>query len=97
MASLHPTHGARIVLERRALRDAEVVYRVGIYEPDEVRHEGTARIAWGEAVEVELGDWDGAPPDWTLTFLERLLKGLPKKHAQDGSWPRKISRWRQAR
>jgi hypothetical protein len=56
-----------------------------------------ARITWAGGVEVELGGWDGAPPEWTLTFLERLLKGLPKKHAADGTWPRKITRWREER
>ena len=28
-------------------------------------------------------------------FFERFLKGMPKKHADDGSWPRKLTRWRE--
>lgn len=94
MASLHPAHGARLVLEREAVDDGEVRYRVSVYEP-EVRSVGRARL--DPRGEVLLGDWDREPPAWALVFLERLLKGLPRKHAADGSWPRKISRWRQER
>ncbi|HJL16490.1 MAG TPA: hypothetical protein RMH99_12585 [Sandaracinaceae bacterium LLY-WYZ-13_1] len=99
MASLHPSHGARLVLRREALDDAEVRYRVSVYEPGDVVHEGEARIRCGddEAVAVDLGGWRSTPPDWTLVFLERLLKGLPKKHAGDASWPRRLTRWRAAR
>ncbi len=57
-------------------------------------HSTDARIHVSGA--VELDEWVGAPPSWAVTFLERTLKGMPKKHA-DGSWPRKITRWRQER
>lgn len=94
MASLHPTDGARLVLERERASDGEVVYRVSIYEPA-TTHTGTARLGWDPpAVAFE---WQSEPPAWTVVFLERLLKGLPKKHADDGSWPRKITRWREER
>lgn len=94
MASLHPSHGARLVLERDRVADAEAVYRIAVYEP-EVAHEGRVTLTW-DPPEVAFA-WDDGPPDWTVTFLERLLKGLPKKHAADASWPRKITRWRQER
>lgn len=93
MASLHPDHGARIVLERDRTGEGEARYRVAIYEPAEVLHEGAATVRWPPpAVAFE---WSSAPPEWTVIFLERLLKGLPKKHADDGTWPRKITRWRE--
>ncbi len=92
MASLHPTHGARIVLERKA-SEREVLYDVSIYEPDLV-HRSVARI---DGTRIHFGEWEGAPPPWAVTFAERVLAGLPKKHADDGSWPRKLVRWRQER
>ncbi len=92
MASLHPSHGARVVLEREP--GDEVRYRVSIYEPAGVVHVAIARFDGGE---VTLGAWSSEPPAWALLFTERLLKGMPKKHAADASWPRKITRWRDAR
>jgi hypothetical protein len=93
MASLHPSDGARMVLERASVDDAGAVYRVSVYEPEE-------RLTVGEATlgdELELG-WEGEPPpEWVVTFLTRFMKGLPKKHAAGGTWPRKITRWRAAR
>ena len=91
MASLHPDDGARMVLERTSL-EPEVHYRVSVYEPGERLTVGGA--AMGASVTLS---WDGTPPaSWIEGFLGRLLKGLPKKHA-DGSWPRKITRWRAER
>lgn len=93
MASLHPAHGARIVLEREAIEAASARYRVLIYEPS-ARHECIANVgASGVAFEA----WTGQPPEWAVTFARRLLEGLPKKHAADASWPRKLTRWRDAR
>ncbi|HEY8431703.1 MAG TPA: hypothetical protein VIL20_25160 [Sandaracinaceae bacterium] len=94
MASLHPSHGARIVLEREG-SDAEVRYRVSIYEPGGVVHVTHARFP--DDGTVLLDAWSSEPPAWALAFTDRLLKGLPKKHATDASWPRKITRWRDAR
>lgn len=91
MASLHPAHGARVVLERES--STEVRYRVSIYEPRAL-HTSVALI---EGSAVALEPWSSEPPAWALGFAERLLKGLAKKHAADGSWPRKITRWRDAR
>lgn len=94
MASLHPSHGARVVLEREG-SGPEVGYRVSIYEPAGVVHVTRARFAEDGAVLLDA--WSSDPPAWALAFTDRLLKGLPKKHAADRSWPRKITRWRDAR
>lgn len=94
MASLHPTHGARVVLEIESVGDGEARYRVAIHEPDAVTHQAKAQIG---ASGVELGPFEGAPPEWSVIFARRLLEGLPKKHAADGTWPRKVTRWRQER
>ena len=93
MASLHPTDGVRIVLERASVEGAAARYRVTVYEPEERSAAGAATIDGG----VELA-WDAEPPPaWVVAFLTRFLLGMPKKHADDGSWPRKITRWRAER
>jgi hypothetical protein len=94
MADIHPTYGARIVLERESHEGPHARYRVSIHEP-EITHEAVADFDASGA--LTLGAWSTTPPAWALTFTERLLKGLPKKHADDASWPRKLVRWREER
>lgn len=94
MASLHPSHGARVVLERDVIEAHAARYRVSVYEPADV-HTSLAHIDERGAVRFE--PWTSEPPAWALTFTKRLLEGLPKKHAADASWPRKLTRWREAR
>lgn len=86
-ASLHPDNGARMVIERASVDDSGARYVVRVYEPDGVLHEGEASC--GEHVTLRLD-----APEWTKTFLERLLKSLRNKHREDGDWPRKLTRWR---
>ena len=91
MASLHPSHGARVVLEREAIEGGEVRYRVSIYEARAL-HTSVAQIDASGAVTLEA--WTSEPPAAASAFAKRLLEGLPKKHAADASWPRKLTRWR---
>lgn len=93
MASLHPTHGARITLERESGEPGQARFAVQLHEPDEVLR--TGRLVIEEAVRLE---WSGeAPAAWVHVFIERLAKGLRTKHAADGSWPRRVRRWRAER
>lgn len=92
MASLHPKDGARIVLTRASV-DEDVCYQVAIYEPGDRHLTGVAVL--GSAVSLT---WDAeAPAAWLETFVGRWLKALPKKHADKGTWPRKLTRWRAER
>ena len=93
MAQLHPAHGARIVLERASVDDAGANYRVHVYEPDDVLH--VSHVHLGQDG-VSLEAWPTEPPEWVRVFTDRLLKSTAKKHAA-GPWPRKITRWREAR
>ena len=88
--SPHPEHGARIVLTLRA-RDP-VRYEVGVYLAEAVFCESALSIAAGDAIVFE--PWSKPPPEWTVTFVERLAKTLSKRHAEPATWPRKITRWR---
>ena len=93
MASLHPDHGARVVLEREAVEGEVARYRVQIYEPAAVTY-GTHVTLSAEA--VETATWEREPPPWIGVFVERLLKTFAKSHA-GGPWPRKVTRWREER
>ncbi|HBQ15230.1 MAG TPA: hypothetical protein DEF51_30270 [Myxococcales bacterium] len=91
LTSLHPEYGARLVLERDPA-EAGVGHQLRVYEPEDVLHEGRALLDGAFAL-----TWVSTPPEWAVTFLERLLAGLAKKHAEDGSFPRKLTRWREPR
>lgn len=91
LTSLHPEYGARLVLERDPAEPG-VAYQLRVYEPEDVLHEGRALLDGTFVL-----SWQSPPPEWAVTFLERLLAGLAKKHGGDGSFPRKLTRWREPR
>ncbi len=93
MASLHPDHGARVVLEREAVEGEVARYRVTVYEPASVSYATHAVLS---AAGVEVTPWELAPRPWIAVFVDRLLKSFAKSHA-GGPWPRKVTRWRDER
>jgi hypothetical protein len=93
VASLHPDHGARVVLERERADGEVAVYRVTAYGAGDVVYTMQASLS---ATGVGLGAWEPAPPAWLATFTDRLLRSFAKSHA-GGPWPRKITRWRDER
>jgi len=80
-------------LEYASRDDAGAQYDVSIYEPGEVVHTTSAHLG---AQGVTLQAWPSDPPAWARTFTDRLLQTTAKKHAS-GTWPRKITRWREPR
>ncbi|HEU4732559.1 MAG TPA: hypothetical protein VFT22_31910 [Kofleriaceae bacterium] len=93
---LHPTDGARYLLERDAPIDGGrgARYRVAIYTPDA---EFTASAVLHDDGSVELGP-TGAPDELhaRLGAIARLVaRDAAKLHA-DGlpAWPQRILRWR---
>lgn len=93
MASLHPDHGARVVLERLRAEGEVAVYRVTVYAPGDDTHSMQVSLS---GAGVRLGGWEPAPPAWIAVFVDRLLKSFAKSHA-GGPWPRKVTRWRDER
>ncbi|HET7503920.1 MAG TPA: hypothetical protein VFK02_23020 [Kofleriaceae bacterium] len=93
---LHPTEGARYLLEREELLDGGrgARYRVAIYTPD-AAHAGTASL--GDDGKVELGP-TGAPDELhaRLVAIARLVARDAAKLRDDGlpAWPQRILRWR---
>ena len=92
--TLHPEHGARIVLERRSASGSVARYQVCVYAPEGVLYTAGVELS---ADGVAQESWPEPPPDWVQTFVGRLLKSTAKKHASSETWPRKLTRWRDQR
>jgi hypothetical protein len=92
---LHPTDGARYLLEREGEPGGPLArYRAVIYTPDAVF---TAVATLGDDGSVELAP-TGAPAELhaRLVTLARLVARDAAKLAGDGlpAWPQRILRWR---
>jgi hypothetical protein len=96
---LHPTDGARFLLERADGDDGDAArarYRATIFTPDATF---TADAVLGEDGSVELAA-SGVPEELhaRLTSIARLVARDASKLRADGMppWPRRILRWRRA-
>jgi len=91
---LHPTEGARLLLERHREAGARATYKVAIYTPTEV-FESMAVLADDGAIELQP---TGAPAELhaALEMLARLTARAAAKRRVDGlgAWPARVLRWR---
>jgi len=91
---LHPTDGARYLLERDHELGASARYRVAIYTPDAVF---TGEATLGDDGSALLGP-TGAPDELhaRLATIARLVARDAAKLRADGmpAWPQRILRWR---
>lgn len=98
--SLHPTEGARFLLERDAGDEggdeARAQYAAAIYTPDE-RFAYRVTVALDGASEV-IPDPGGAPPDLQtrLEMIARLTARSAARKQADGlrPWPPRVLRWK---
>ena len=103
--SLHPSEGARFLLERRAVEQGgdAARYRAAIYTPD-ARFEYEATLRAGGEVELApaAAEQGGAPAPAPAELESKLLahartcaRAAQRKQA-DGlpPWPHRILRWR---
>lgn len=95
MRDLHPSDGARYLLERDGAADGPTArYRAAIYTPDA---EFAAGAVLGDDGSVELGP-TGAPDELhaRLAALARLVARDAARLRGDGlpPWPQRILRWR---
>lgn len=92
--NLHPTEGARFLLERTDEQGPRATYRASIYTPEAVF---TAAATLDEDGTAELGS-TGAPGDLDerLRTIAKLLARDATKRRDDGLvvWPARILRWR---
>lgn len=91
---LHPSDGARYLLERVAEHAGGARYRATIYTPDA---EFAADAVLGDDGGVELGA-TGAPEDLhaRLATIARLMARDASKLRADGlpAWPARVLKWR---
>jgi hypothetical protein len=94
VSTLHPTSGARFLLERTADHGATATYRAAIYTPDA---ELATTATLSDDGTFELGE-TGAPPELheALAMQARLIARGAAKRREDGlgAWPSRVLRWR---
>ena len=93
--NLHPTEGARFLLERTTDNGASATYKASIYTPDAVAtttaslaEDGTATLAGPTGAAIDL--------DERLLNIAKLVARDAPKRRDDGLvvWPARILRWR---
>ena len=93
-SDLHPSEGARFLLERERDDGKRATYRASIYTPDAV-FSTTAALCDDGTVTL---DTSGAPEEHIemLVTLARLTARGAGKRRSDGTiiWPARILRWR---
>lgn len=91
---LHPTEGARLLLERHRDDGARATYKVAIYTPTET-FEAMAVLADDGGVDLQP---TGAPDELhaALEMLGKLTARAAAKRRTDGlgAWPARVLRWR---
>ena len=95
MSSLHPEDGVRLVFERQTVSSEDVVYRVSIYGPGEMRWETDATIVLPDG-KVSITPFEVPPPVWAEKMVKPFLRTLARKtvRSEPLRWPRKLTRWR---
>ena len=94
--NLHPSEGARFLLERTSADDgATATYKASIYRPDAI--DSTTAILTEDGV-ASLATPTGAPADLDdrlLNIAKLVARDAPKRR-EDGLvvWPARIMRWR---
>jgi hypothetical protein len=91
---LHPTSGARFLLELVSADGGRATYRASIYTPD-AAYTATALLAEDGTVELAPAGAPGDLDDMLGAFAKLTARGAAKRR-DDGlpSWPPRVLRWR---
>lgn len=84
-----------MILRLQGADGGEVGYKVELHTPS------GSWVAFGRLVlvdgSVHFDDWaPPAPPAWLVQATRAQLRAMWRSHADDGAWPRRITRWRAA-
>ena len=92
--NLHPTEGARFLLQRQSEDGGRATYQAAVYTPDAV-FTSTARLADDGTVELPPTGAPGDLDDRLLVIAKLVARDAPKRR-DDGLvvWPARILRWR---
>jgi hypothetical protein len=93
--SLHPTDGARFLLELESLEGGGARYRATIYMPAAEAGYAVAASATGE-VAIEPAPASAAIPDEAAAMLRAIARSVARHAVGDDppAWPRRVLRWR---
>ncbi len=91
----HPQHGGRVLLEREHVDEHEARYRVTLYAPAvELTSIARVRIADGE---VTLDPFPGDAPPFLVDGARAFLRTAWTTMRSEGTFPRRVLRWRPAK
>lgn len=90
---MRPDHGGRVELRLVSGDDASARYDVRLFAP-ESDWSAQAEVRGERAVEVERWSGPQQPPAWLEALARTLLRGTLRQRQADGSWPRRLTRWR---
>lgn len=93
--NLHPSEGARFILERATDAGDRATYKASIYTPDAV-FATTASLAEDGTAALDAPANAPGDLDERLTILAKLVARDAPKRRDDGLvvWPARIMRWR---
>jgi hypothetical protein len=97
MSDLHPTEGARFLLERELLEGDDAHYRAAVYTPN-ARFAFRAVLRLDGTAELERVGDDRAPEELAskLAVIARLIARGARGRRDDGlvAWPHRVLRWK---
>lgn len=90
---MRPEHGGRVELRLVSDDQSHARYEVALFA---AQAEWKARAELGGERVLEIGAWSGpsAPPGWLELLAKSLLRGTARQHQAQGTWPRRLTRWR---
>ncbi|HVJ21699.1 MAG TPA: hypothetical protein VM686_40120 [Polyangiaceae bacterium] len=90
---MRPEHGGRVELRLVSDEQAQARYEVALFDAGT---EWRAEAQIGDERALDVGAWSGpsAPPAWLEALAKTLLRGTVRQHQAEGSWPRRLTRWR---
>jgi len=92
-ALVRPDHGGRLELKLSQASELSAHYALTVSTPD--RELTTLVVVDSASGVVDLGDWQGeAPPEWLAALAHALLRTVWRSKNSDGTWPRRVTRWR---
>ena len=95
-ARVRPDHGGRLELKLSAASDTRAEYVLTLFTPEA---ELSSRVTIDASADrLELSAFQGGvAPAWLESYAQALLRSvLRTKNSGDGSWPRRLTRWRPA-
>ncbi len=97
---VHPNHGARFQIERQQTEGPEATYQVQIFVEDGFYQESALLSSESKEVQWEEEESPSRPsepmPDWMRKHAEALMRQLRQGFQRNGTWGRKLRRWRDA-